>query len=268
MGLRTNKVEKPVEETEETYVPEEEAYVPEEEIPADLNPEVPATVVQAAHPAVSTAQYPTLQECKNYIDLSKMQLKRIVGSNGQLQLVINKTTKIGLGEWIDANVFSYSKRWMVTPIKDPRVKIDSAKYCKASFDGKTVYDGLQKKQISIDEYTDQISDKFPNGTKVEEYLDLVVMVFDAEKSGDKAKEEAVIQVSVSPTSIKEFDQYLLTCLIRVMQGKVPATHQCCLRVTANKQTTTDGQDYVTMSFGAIPLDVVMNYKPLYMPKQG
>jgi len=259
MGLRTNKVEKPV---EEEIVDE----IIEEEIPVDPTPEVPAVVPQAA--VVVTGDFPTLESCRKAIDLSNMQLKRIVGSNGQLQLVINKNTKIALGETVDVNIISFSPRWMVVPVKDPAVKVDATKYCKASFDGERVYDGLQKKLITIEEYEEQISDNFPNGTNTQEYLDLVVMVLGAAKNGDKAQDEAVIQVSVSPTAIKEFNQYLVSCPIRVMQGRVPATHQCCLRITANQQTTTGGQDYVTMSFGAIPLDVVMNYKPLYMPKQG
>ena len=263
MGLRNNKVEKPVEEETINTPLEEEVPEPEPQPEETAGPKVSASTTVST---VVGGDYPTLESCRRAVDLSTMQLKRIVGSNGQLQLVINKNTKIGLGEWADVNIISFSDRWMVVPVKDPSVKIDSSKFCKASFDGENVYDGLQKKLISIDEYSEQIADKFPNGTNTQKYLDLVVMVLGAAKNGDKAQDEAVLQVSISPTAVKEFEQYRVSCPIRVMQGRVPVTHQCCLRITANQQTTTEGQDYVTMSFGAIPLEVVVNYKPLYMPK--
>ena len=243
----------------EVQVPEEETVVEEQVESTEAAPEVPTVQPQAAPPAVAVPKdVPSLESLLNKWSTDEVGnvFPRAVGSQGAI-LVDN----VSLGEFVDVQVYSHNARYMVVPISDipndPKVK----PLCRASYDGKNVYDRESGQDLPIEEYAASIEKQFPKGVKVSKYWDLYVSIFNSHKNLEVAKAKAVIQISVSPTAIKDWQAFARTTRFRELQGVMLPTHRNCMRVVAELKSK-DSNNYTVLSFHPVPLDVLAGYTPL------
>jgi hypothetical protein len=248
MAIRsTNKTEVP-----ETVVETKEAF---SAVPEEVETQV-AVKEQAAPPAVQGTAMPSIAELENKWNPEEVGnlFPRIIGTNGALF-----SDGVSFGEWIDVQVYSHSSRLFITPVADQSDK-DAKFYCRASYDGKTIPDRDGGDPMTIDEYAESISDTYEE-VKRSTYHDVYCVILGADKNADKAAASNILQLSISPTSIKGFKAFMLQTKLAVLRGQMIPSHQNCLRVHAVPMSK-NGQNYVMTSFSAIPLDVVKGYTPI------
>ena len=179
---------------------------------------------------------------------------RLVGTNGGL--VCDKKP---FGEFIDIQVISHSDRWMITP-KAEQTDQDAKKMCRASYDGKTIPGRDDEEPMLIEDYKKEIIAKGYEVNRVTKYRDIFCVVFNCEKNLDIAEEKGIIQVSVSPTSVKQFKAFTMQTPLFISRGKMLKTHQNCMRIVADPH---DGDiSYTLMEFKVTPIDVVKQYTPV------
>jgi hypothetical protein len=239
MGLKA-KVEVPVEESE-VEVPVEETAVAVA---------VPKEVATSAGKPV-----PSLADLRDAWDMDEAggNFDRLVGTNGALYI-----DKLSLGEWADIQVYAHNTRTMVIPISsipnDPAVK----KNCRASYDHKTVFDRESGTKVTIEDYADSISGQFPKGVEKKSYYDIYSVVLGSDKNTSAAKGVGIIQVSISPTAVGKFQNFVKNAKFRELQGTVLPSHRNCLRLEAEPHNE-DGKNYVIILFKTIPVDIVKDY---------
>lgn len=244
-------------------VPEEETVIEEQtETTETAAPEVPAAQpqAQAAPPAVAGPNnVPSLESLRDKWDSDEVGnvFPRAVGSQGAIII----DSKISCGEYVDIQVYSHGTRFMVVPISDvqndPKVK----PLCRASYDGENVFDRESGQEISIEDYAASIEKQFPKGVKVSKYHDIFASIFNCHKNLAEAQAKAVIQLSVSPTAIKDWQAFVKTTRFRELQGVMLPSHRNCVRITAEVKMK-DGQQFTIMTFGPVPLDVLAGYTPI------
>ena len=250
MAIRTNKTAVP--ETPETVVETQEAETPVE------TKEV-AVKEQAAPPAVQaekSAAMPTIAELEdrwNPAEVGNM-FNRIIGTNGALFC-----DGVSFGEWIDVQIYSHSSRTFITPVADQNDK-DAKFYCRASYDGKTIPDRDGGEPMTIEAYAESISDTYEE-VKRALYWDAYVVILGADKNVEKAVNSNILQLSISPTSIKGFKSFVMQTKLAVLRGQMLPSHQNCVRVSAIPMSK-NGQNWIQMAFSAIPLDIVKGYTPI------
>lgn len=276
--LKKSETTTSTEETTTTLTPEEqkiadlkaqiaamEAEAGAEKV-ADPEPKKEEKVVatipkqEAGDLATSTGPVmPTLMKLKDAMDPEVYGniFPRIKGSNGGLN-----TDAGTFGTFIDAQVHSWSKRVFITPVAPDGDK-QARKYCRASYDGKTIPGRNDIPRMTIEDYTESVADKYEE-FKRSDYLDIYVTIFNAEKGQEIADNLGIFQVSVSPTAISAFNAFCMQAPLTVARGAMLASHQNCLRILATAQKTEDKQDYVRMAFSPVPLDIVTLYTPILM----
>lgn len=262
MALRTNKVTKPETPTEPTTEapltgtenrPEE--TMNEETMTEEKTVETTTEVaVRQEANVVVTGTVPSITSLANAWppeDFGNV-FPRIRASSGSLM-----NEKTSFGEYIDVQVLSHSPRWFVTPDSKPGDD-EASKLCRASYDGKVILDRETGEPMTIEEYIESVPDyEF----KVGKYHDLYCLIFNSAKNTEAAQDLNIVQVSVSPTSVKGFTAFMMQTKLSVMRGQMLATHQNCMRIFAEAVSNKKG-DYTMMRFGASPLEVLANYTPI------
>jgi len=256
MALRGNKVSKP--QTETTDQETQETSTQETETMTETQPDVETkeVVVKEAQQVAVLPEgvMPSIASLADKWDPNEMgnMFSRIKASNGNLN-----SDGVSFGEYIDVQVYSHSPRWFVTPISE-QGDTEAAKFCRASYDGTTILDRDSGDSMTIAEYTDGVEGyEFRTG----KYQDLYCIIFGADKNADKAMDLNIVQVSVSPTSVKGFTSFMMQTKLSVLRGQMLATHQNCMRVSAVAQESKKGS-YTSTAFGAVPIDVVSVYTPI------
>jgi hypothetical protein len=179
---------------------------------------------------------------------------RLVGSNGA---IINDN--LILGSFIDIQVVSYSDRWMITPVADQKDK-EARKFCRASYDGKTIPDKDGGDAMLIEEYVDSQA-RFYKEFKTSKYLDVFGIIFNSEKNAEAGKKLGVVQISFSPTAIKPFNAFLAQCRMNVGRGYFLPTHADFMRIEA-ELVIGDSQNWTVLKTGFVPIDAVGAYEPV------
>lgn len=170
-----------------------------------------ATRKQAAPPSsAGPVSMNPFSELVGLIDSSQLEyntIPRIVANNGFLYDANDKASRF---DEIAFQVVSYSPRWMVTPGSS----VDDARdYVKVSFDGEFCTDGT-----GVEEAIQEAKDAgFPKA-KLSEYLDVFVLVRECPKNQDLEGE--LVQLSLSPSSVKKFKGFELQTGIKLSQGLI------------------------------------------------
>lgn len=261
MGLRTNKTAVPEETNVDEVKEVTEAEVEEasQETPQETAVAVKKTAAVAPYSGTSTSIESLLNKWDP--EVYGNVFKRIKGEVGSLC-----TDGYSFGAWVDAQVFSHSKRWFVTPIVnkgEPNFK-EASKYCRASYDGKTIPGRDGEEPELIEDYIKSIEDLYPKGCKVSNYHDIFCVLHGSEKNFDKVGAADVFQISVAPTAIKPFNAFTKCMPLAVIRGKLPVTHQHFMRVLADPKQNDNGS-YTIMKFDLVPEDIVETYVPVPTP---
>ena len=263
MALRSNKVERTEQPTEPVTEPVTEAPKPETLKPVEEKPKAEEKKVvvkeQAPLPEVFEDAAPSLVSLKNSMDPSEFEgvFPRVTGKGTGLMC-----EALSLGGWIDMQVVSHSERTFVTPGKN----LDDLNYlCRASYDHHTVLKSRETgERCTIDEYKDFIIEEYGDkGVKDPEaqlYNDIFGVIFGADKNFDKAELLNMVQVSISPTAVKFWKQFVAQAPIAVMRKQMPKSHQNCVRVVAEAATgKKSGKSYIAVRFEVVPPEVLAAY---------
>ena len=218
-----------------------------------------ATKETTAAPAVASTAAPSMMSLANAFDAEEFgtNLKRIVPASGSIKVAKDNTI---LGKYIDVQLLSSSERYMIAPVSESNDK-EAAKYCRASYDGKTIpaRDGGDPQEI--DEYIASV-DAYPEFSK-KKYLDLFVLII--QPSDKDMKELAVdlgmVQISVSPTAIGSYTVFAKQGKLSVLRGVMKAETQNCFRVTAATKAKGNN-DWTVFEFAPIPHKDIEDYVPI------
>jgi len=270
MGLRTNKVQMPETETQEpeTETKKEETMTETKEVAV----KPPADVVVAGERIA-----PSLMSLENKLNPEEFGnlFPRIVGSNGMA--CVSGAGGATFGNFVDVQCLSLSDRWMVTPIADQSDK-GAKKLCRASYDGKNIID-REGNSITIEAYVESIQKAVdtkgkplfmnPKTSAVYEfnppskYRDIFGVIFNAAANSDKAQGLGIVQISISPTAMKQLKAFAMQAPLFIMRGQMAATHQDCIRLKADPKSGDSG-NYTIFIFETVPMDVIAGYTPVSM----
>jgi hypothetical protein len=253
MGIRKNKTVVPADDVQED-VADTPQDIPEQEESTEV-----ATTTAAAPPAVTTGAAPTIRSLENALDARQFGnlFPRVVGSNGLVCKKDRKSTPFG--DFIDVQVISTSERWMVTPDAE-QTDVAARKLCRASYDGLNIPGWKGEPDIPIEEYNEEIIAAGYEPNPLGCYKDIFCSIFNADKNLDYALNVGLVQVSVSPTSIKSLDGYLAQVKFKVAAGTVLKTHQNCLRIVG--VSVSGDTTYTVTDFEPVPLEVAQAYTPV------
>jgi hypothetical protein len=180
---------------------------------------------------------------------------RLVGANGAI--CVSGDT-LNFGEFIDVQVLSHSDRWMVTPDADAKDK-QAKKFCRASYDGKTIPDRDGGPSVTIEDYIASVDGYEFN--PVSKYKDIFALVFNSHKNAEEAAEKGIVQISVSPSVLKDLRAFMMQTKLAVMTKRMLPSHQNCLRIRAEAKSNDNG-NYTVLKFEHVPLDVAQLYTPV------
>jgi hypothetical protein len=135
-------------------------------------------------------------------------LPRLKASNGQ----VFNSDDTKLGAWVKLQLLSYNYRWQVSPGEDGT---EAAKLLRTSFDGKSLEDGSG----SIEDYVAHLKSEGYEKATCKKYLDVIGFLQEAASStapniGD------VVQMSLSPQSVTQFQGFMLQQSAKVSRGLV------------------------------------------------
>lgn len=283
MAIRTNKVQAPsavsetpaVEETTPTETPatqETQAPEPTPEAPKTetKKPAASPAVKPATAMAVHTGDVLSFIKLKNALDPEEYgnTFPRIVPAAGQ----IRTDSKIQLGTFIDIQVVSTSDRWMYAPVADMNKDPDSTKYCRASYDGKTIPDRDGGPSMTFEEWEEMAADiakqnkKTPYAEwKLAKYLDVFAIIFNADgKFVETAKKIGMVQISVSSTATKAFQAFFMQGPLNVNRGLLPFDKQTCMRIVAEARSNANKQDYSVLVPELVPEEILAAYTPVQL----
>jgi len=255
--LRTNKVQMPETETQEPKTKTEKEEIMTE-TPVETTKEV--AVKSPAEMAIAGERIaPSLTSLENKLNPEEFGnlFPRVVGSNGAA--CVSGQGGAIFGKYIDVQVLSMSTRWMTTPIADQKDK-DAKKFCRASYDGKTIQDREGNSQ-TIEEYINSVSKYEFN--PISKYRDIFGVIFNAEKDVEKAQGLGIVQISISPTAMKQLKAFAMQAPLFIMRGQMAKTHQDCIRIEAEPKSSDSG-NYTIFDFKCVPLDVIAGYSPVSM----
>lgn len=149
---------------------------------------------------------------------------RLVGSSGN---VMDKDGRI-LGSYIDMTLLSWNETFVVSPGVDTDEAKEAVKYSR---DGVTIDDTKQP----VADYLKQLREtEGYKDASSKRYIELVGVLEAAEK--DKTHVGQLVQVSLSPQSLKSFEAYRANASVMIRLGRQEAEGVESLRVTPEVKT--------------------------------
>jgi len=148
------------------------------------------------------------------------------------------------GDWVDFQIFSYNRRWLLTTGEDTSDK-EAGEYLRTSYDGKTVEDEV----MSASEYIAYLKDQGYSKARIREYIDLWGFIRNSEKLGLAGDDEVeMIQLQLSPSSVKNFTGFQVKLGVKgAMTGKEASD---TFRATIDRREW-EGNKYAAIKFSTI-----------------
>lgn len=206
-----------------------QASKPADEAKSSTSREVAApagTQVAKARPMINP-----LEPLKNAFPVEWDTLRNLVITNGN---VMDKTTSKALGDTIGLELLSFQDQWVVSPGVDG----DEAKeFVRYSDDGITTTQGEDMK-----EYLAHLKQSGYTEAKISERMVICGSVFDIGVKGAKDLKElqdALVQISLPPTSKATFKRYQMDQAFKIGKGFIEA--KGAERVRIECDVVTKGQ---------------------------
>lgn len=206
---------------DETTVIEHETQAPAEK-PATAKPSAstavaakPANTAVAASPLASGTAMKQLEWAIPASDLENLGIgvfPRITVDLGGFS--VDKTVK-ALGSKIKLSIISWNPVWLVTTGEQNNKEAD--KLIRSSYDGINLKGG----EGNVADYVKRLKEVEGYGKAgVKQYVEMYANLVWAEKGGDVPEDEQQIyQVSLPPTSVGQFQRYMLESALRRGKGK-------------------------------------------------
>lgn len=140
-----------------------------------------------------------------------------------------------LGKQAEVSIVSFNNSFAITPNEN---NADSS-YCKFSYDNNELNDGSG---TSVQDHLAYLrSEGFANAAS-KRYVEVVCMLDDADEDHDEIGN--MVQLSLSPQSVKQFERYQLQTTIKL--GKNEVTPEQASRVVLTAKTKTFGKNTFTL----------------------
>lgn len=157
-----------------------------------------ATSVVAAKPLKAAAAFGDMQDALPDVDFGTFP--RITVDLGGFE-----KDKDVLGDTIKLELMSWANRYVVTPNVDDKEANELVKY---SNDGVSLSDGSGR---AVADYLNELKVvKGYDGASVKTYIDLTGLLVEAGGKAIPESEQEIVQVQLSPQSVKQFNGYRIT----------------------------------------------------------
>lgn len=209
--------------------------------PAVAQP-LPVAKVQAkALTAVGNKFQTAFKEYHNQIDLETVA---DIGQGSMPKVTVDRggfeVEKKELGENITIELVSFNDRYVLTPGVDGE---EAKKLVKYSYDGVHVADDSG---MLVKDYIDFLKEEGYPRAEAKRYIDLWAMLMSSDKTGDIAEDDReLVQVQLSPTSVKEWSKMLLQASIKA--NRLKKELHPFLKLTADKREF-NGNKFATIKF--------------------
>jgi len=238
-ALDPENVEVPVEETYEP-TPEE---MQEAAAPEVVTPEVEPKREEKAVAVKKKAAAPAKVGIVKPLDAFENALPPI--DFGTLPRVNAKQSEIycedgSLGKNIEVTILSFNNSFAVSP-NDNAAPKDA---CKFSYDGVELNDGSG---TTVAEHLAMLKEDGWEKAAAKRYVEVIAMLDDAETDSEEIG--GMVQLSLSPQSVKQFDRYQLGCMVKLAHGTIEAESLSRMRVTA-KVKTFGSNTFTMMQFSS------------------
>lgn len=204
------------------------------ETPAEVPPETTAVAVKKQTlPGTQTKLVLALDSCKDVIEPCEFgMLPRVTASQGALICDGEE-----LGKQIEITIMSYNESFAVAPNESEAPK----ELCKFSYDNVVLNDGSG---ITVDEHLNYLRGEGYKNAASKQYFEIIAMLDDAEEDHDEIG--SVVQLSLSPQSVKQFNRYKLNTAMKIRSGAY--TEEDAKKVTVTAKTKTFAYTFTMMRF--------------------
>lgn len=220
MAMRRNANAKATEKAPETQAPVQEEV--QEEVPMPAKEPVTETAIapKENHAVAKPAgKMVTLySDIENDFVAEFGVLKKIKASNGNC---IDSDDNI-LGDTIDVQVVSWNRQFVVGPCANEA----PSELVKYSYERDFFADGSG----SLNDYVQELKSEGWVNAAIKEYYEIVCMLVDSAKKSDLVGE--MVQLQLSPTSVKSFDGFRLQTAFKIARGLLPEDAASEVTVTA------------------------------------
>lgn len=151
--------------------------------------------------------------------------------------------EVKYGEYVDFEIYSFNNRWLLSTGEDSD---EGKELLRTSYDNETV----ENEALSVRDYIQHLKDEGHKDAKSRQYIDLWGFIVNSEKEGEVSDDDKeMIQLQLSPSSVKLFTAYQLQAGIKAsMGGKQPSD---TVRATCeNKEFKAN--KYAQIKFSAVP----------------
>lgn len=146
-----------------------------------------------------------------------------------------------LGSWIKIRLLSWNPVTLVTAgEKDDK---DADKLIRSSYDGVNI----AAEGCTVNEYLAKLRENYENAS-IKGYVEIYAELLTFDKDKAPTDEPPMVQISVSPQSVKQWQRFLLESRMRAARG-VPPQMEFCI---GSKRVTQGSNTYGVMEFGFKP----------------
>lgn len=236
MAMRRNANAKSAPKAKETQAPTPEKTQEAAPLPTEEPVTETAVVVHEDH-AVATkpaGKMVTLfSDLENAFVADYGVLKKIKASNGNC---MDSDDKV-LGDTIDVQILSWNKQFVIGPCAN-EAPDELVKY---SYDREAFADGSG----TLNEYVRELKAEGWVNAAIKEYYEVVCMLVDSAKKSDLVGE--MVQLQLSPTSVKSFDGFRLQTAFKIARGLLPEDAASTVTVTA-EVVSSRGNSWTKFNF--------------------
>lgn len=235
MTMRRNAQAKATKKAPETQTPVQEEVQEKVPMPTEEPVTEVAVVVKDTHAVAKPAgKMVTLySELENAFVAEYGVLKKIKASNGNC---MDSDDNI-LGDTIDVQVMSWNKQFIVGPCANEA----PSELVKYSYERNEFADGSG----SLNEYVQELKAEGWVNAAIKEYYEVVCMLTNSAKPSDLVGE--MVQLQLSPTSVKSFDGFRLQTAFKIARGLLPEDAASEVTVTA-EVVSSRGNSWTKFNF--------------------
>jgi hypothetical protein len=167
-------------------------------------------------------------------------LPRLVGTNGGIEAKLNGGKTLDLGREMDLSIISYRSQWTISPGDDSK---EAKEFVKYSNDGVTIDSTGQE----VNAYLEHLRtvEGYEDADK-KRYVFITGIIDSAE--GDKSLVGQVVEVSLSPQAVRDFEGYRFQRSAAIATGRASAEGAELVTVKADKRSG-NGNNWTTLVVG-------------------
>ena len=212
-----------IEEKVEEVVKEAHTSKPVPEAQGTPEAQVPQNTKSGGLPMVAGAATFALEELRNGFIPDFGTLSRLKAGQGD---IVDQDDN-SLGKFVDVEVYSFNSRFTISP-NDDDAEADVVRY---SLDGVVLDDGSG---VTVKDYLAELKQDWPDAN-VKEYFEVVGPLLGSDEESPDL--DMVVQLQLSPTSRKSFENHRTQMTFKIARGKATADDSRFVRFTATAKSS-------------------------------